>query len=154
MKKTSYLLSMLFLVVLTIFSACKPDGPDPEEETAEEKATRQLTESAFNVNTVTLSPDADYSFEGPVAINFQENNTFTISNSAELPNPAITPTNPLPASGTWAFSGGGFSAITLSADGTDIALSITTLDDTNLNFQYAGVEPKDNEVTVTVNASR
>lgn len=154
MKRTSYLLSILFLLVLTVFtSSCKDDG-DPETE--EDRKRRQLTTAPFTVNTVTIGSEEDETFEGPTTITFLNNNTFSISGNEALPNPASAPTNPLPASGEWAFTDTqNFNAIRLSSGNTTVNLSITTLSDTELVFRYTAAEPKPtDEVQVTVSASR
>lgn len=154
MKRTSYLLSILFLAVLTIFTACKDDGvptPEPGEE-----ETQHLTGGAWTVNSITLAPDnAAHSFEGPVTISFQENKTFTITGATELPNPTAAPTDNMPASGSWEWTNDNFNAISLTSGGTTVPLTITTLSESALTFTYAGAIPKpEDNVTVTVSATR
>lgn len=153
MKRTSYLLSILFVLVLTVFASCKDDEV---AETEAERKTRFLTSGgAFTVDEVTLGT-GEYTFEGPTAINFQANNTFTISGNDALPNPASDPNNALPASGTWAFTDmQNYNTIALTAGTTTVNLSITTLTESELVFRYTGAEPKPtDEVQVTVSASR
>lgn len=154
MKRTSYLLSILFLLVLTVFTSCK-DDEQPESE--QDRKTRQLTAGAFTVDEVSLAGSEEYTLDGTVTISFQTNNTFTITGNAALPNPTATPTDPMPASGTWEFTDTqNFNTIALTSDdGDTINLSITTLDDNNLDFRYSAAEPKPtDDVQVTVNASR
>lgn len=152
MKRTSYLLSILFLLVLTVFTSCKDDD---EPETELDRKTRQLTSGAFTINEVTLGT-GDYAYDGSATINFQTNNTFTITGNDALPNPASDPNNSLPASGTWAFTDmQNYNAIALTSGNTTVNLSITTLSDSELVFRYTGAEPKPtDEVQVTVSASR
>lgn len=152
MKRTSYLLSILFILVLTVFASCKDDEVT---ETEEEAKTRLLTSGAFTVDEVSLG-SGDYTFQGPATINFEDNNTFTITGNEALPNPVSTPTDALPASGEWSFTDTqNFNAIALTSGGTTVDLTISTLSESDLVFRYQGAEPKPtDEVAVTVSASR
>lgn len=153
MKRTSYLLSILFLLVLTVFTSCKDDE---QPETEADKKTRQLTSGAYTVDEVTLAGSEEYTLDGTVTISFQTNNTFTITGNAALPNPTATPTEPMPASGEWAFTDTqNFNSIALTSDGNTINLSVITLDDNNFDFRYDAAEPKPTDnVQVTVRSSR
>lgn len=152
MKRLSYFLSVLLLMTLVVFSACKDDEV---AETLEEKQTRLLTSGAFTVNTVTLSPTTDWSFEGPTALTFNaENKTFSVSGNASLPMIA-EPDVSFPASGTWVWKDTqNFDEITLTADGESVDLTITTLDDNSLVFSYPGFPSKGEPAVVTVDASK
>lgn len=152
MKRLSYLLSTLLLITLVVFTSCKDEAP---EETLEQKQIRLLTAGAFNVQTVTLNPNTDYSFTGPTTITFSENNTFTIAGSESLPTPSSAPEGNF-ASGTWEWKDTtNFDEVTLTS-GTDVVdFTITSLDDNNMVFTYQGAEPKPtDEVEVTVTATR
>lgn len=149
MKKASHLLSVLFLMILVVFTSCKDDAP---KETLEQKNTRLLTEEAFTVNEVSLTGDVDYSYTGGTTITFSENNTFNVSGGEALPGLGINV--PFPASGDWSFTDKtNFDEITLTSGGEEVVLTLTTIDENNLVFSYDGVEVKE-DVNVTVNASR
>lgn len=152
MKRTSYLLSILFLLVLTLFTSCKDDDAP---ETEEDRKRRQLTSAPFTVNTVTIDSEEDTSFEGPTTITFQNSNTFSISGNTALPDARST-SEPLPSSGEWAFTDQqNFNTIALTADGATVDLTIITLSDSELVFSYTGAGTKaEDEVQVTVSASR
>lgn len=140
MKRISYLVTLVFLMGLTMFS-CKDDT---QAETEEQKNTRILTAGPYTVNTV----DGE-ALAGTVTITFNSaNKTFSVS-GGELPAP-------FPASGSWAFSGTDFKNITLTSGATTLALSVNTLTDNALIFTYpgSGVKPTDPTVTVTVSAKR
>lgn len=145
--------ALLLLFVLCVFSACKDDTT---EETEEQRRTRQLTSGAFTVVEVTLTPDSEYSFEGPVMINFVDSYSFEIDGAASLPNPSSNPGAALPASGTWSFADTqNYNQIRLTSSGTSVDLSINNLSDNELVFQYMGAEPKpEDEVMVRVRATR
>lgn len=153
MKRLSYLLSTFLLMTLVVFSSCKDDTP---EETLEQKQTRLLTAGAFNVQTVTLNPDTDYSFTGPTTITFSEsNNTFTIAGFESLPKPANAPEGNF-ASGTWEWKDAtNFDEVTLTSGTDKLDIVITSLDENSMVFTYTGAEPKPgDEVAVTVTATR
>ncbi len=154
MKKLSYLLSTLFLLTLVIFTSCKDDSSEPEE-TLEEEQTRLLTSGAFTVDAVSLAGDTEFSFTGPTTITFSENNTFNITGFEALPSVFNAPEGNF-ASGTWEWKDAtNFDEVTLTSGSDMVDLTITSLDDNNLVFNYPGAEPKPaDEVEVTVTATR
>lgn len=140
MKRISYLVTLVFLMGLTMFS-CKDDTQD---ETPEQKSTKILTAGPYTVATV----DGE-ALAGTVTINFKsDNKAFSVS-GGELPAP-------FPSSGSWAFSGTDFKNITLTSGGTTLPLTVNTLSDNALIFTYpgSGVKATDPTVTVTVSAKR
>jgi hypothetical protein len=153
MKSISYALSLLLLIGLSVFSSCKDDTT---EETEEQRVTRQLTSGIFTVTEVSLAPDTEYNFEGPATINFSDNNTFVIEGAESLPNPGSTADTALPEAGTWSFTDTqNHNQLRLSSSGSSVDITIISLDDTELVFEYLGAEPKpEDEVRVKVRASR
>lgn len=151
MKRTSYLLSILFLLVLTVFTSCK-DDEQPESE--QDRKTRQLTTEAFTVTEVTLAGSEEYTVDGTVTIRFNTNTNFTVTGNAALPTP--TEADAFPASGTWAFSDTqNFNTIVLTSGSNTINLTVVTLDDNNFDFRYDAAEPKPTDnVQATVRSSR
>lgn len=151
MKRISYLLSILFLLVLTVFTSCKDDE---QSESEADRKTRQLTSGAFTVDEVTLADNEEYTVDGTVSIRFNSNTEFTVSGNAALPTPSGA--DAFPASGNWAFTDTqNFNTIALTSGGNTINLSIVTLDDNNFDFRYAAAEPKPTDnVQATVRSSR
>lgn len=152
MKRLSYFLSILLLVTLVVFSACKDDEVS---ETLEEKQTRLLTSGPFTVSAVTLNPDTQWSYDGPTSLTFNaENKTFSVSGNTALPMIAEPDIN-FPASGNWVWKDTqNFNEITLTAGSESVDLTITNLDDNNLVFTYAGFPAKNEPAVVTVAASK
>lgn len=153
MKSISYALSLLLLIGLSVFTSCKDDTT---EETEEQRVIRQLTSGAFTVTEVSLIPDTEFNFEGPATINFSDNKTFVIEGAESLPNPSSTAGTALPGAGTWSFTDTqNYNQLSLSASGSTVDITIISLDDHELVFEYLGAEPKpEDEVTVRVRASR
>lgn len=152
MKRLSYFLSILLLMTLVVFSACKDDEV---AETLEQKQTRLLTSGPFTVSTVSLNPNTDWSFDGPTTLTFNaENKTFSVSGNTSLPMIA-EPDVAFPASGSWAWKDTeNFDEITLTSDSGSVDLTITNLGDNSLVFSYAGFPVKGTAAEVTVVASR
>lgn len=147
MKKISYLVTLVFLIGLSLVS-CKDDT---QAETEEQKNTRLLTTKTFNVTSVDRGGEPVDITGTPVTITYNTNNTFSVTGADALPAP-------FPASGNWAFSGSDFKNVTLTGSGSSAGQSIVinTLSDNTLIFTYDadGVKPADPKVKVTVTASR
>lgn len=148
MKLKNVLLAFLTLSVLVI--GCKKD----DEPSAEEVAKNRFSKT-WNITKVTLSPNTDYNFNPPVTYTFGSDGTFTSTNAEALPK-ADSPQRFMPATGTWAFQdGSNYKTVLLKKTGeTDVALTITALEDNKLVVTYDGAEPKEtDQVTVTVEAT-
>lgn len=152
MKRLSYLLSLLFLMNLTLFTACKDDDqPGPDPKTDEEVKTEQLTSGAFTVQEVTKGGENVTPATKPT-ITFNSNGTYQIT--GELPTPQGAT---LGSSGEWKFTDTTNWGITLIPTGSEaVQLTSVTLTDSNLNFTYqgAGLKPSDPAVPVVVKATR
>lgn len=147
MKRLSYLVTLVFLMGLTLFS-CKDDEAP---ETTEQKNTRLLTSGPFTVATVDRG-EGPVAPTGTVTISFNETNkTYSVTGADNLPAP-------FPASGSWVFTDQtNFNRITLTGgDNQTQALTITELTENALTFTYqaSGVKPTDPTIPVTVKATR
>lgn len=152
MKKASYLLSVLFLMTLVVFTSCKDDKVEP---TPLEEKTSLLTAGPFEVETVALAPEVDYSFTGPATITFSENGTYTLSGGDALPMVMSTGTS-IPATGQWEFTDTtNLNKIALTSGSEEVILTVTSLTENGIVFSYPGAEPKPSDaVEVTVTANR
>ena len=150
MKRISYLLSLLLLMSLTLFTACKDDEGGDGTETPEQIKTRQLTDGPFTVSTVTKGGEA-VTLDGPVTITFNSNGTYAIN--GVLPSPHGTT---MPATGTWSFKDTQNFGIVLNGGSDTVELTSVNIADNSLSFTYqgAGLKASDPAVPVVVNATR
>ena len=149
MKKLSYLLSLLLLMTMIVFTSCKKD-PDPVLKTDAQNAAEKLV-GTYTVTNVTRSDDATVDLEGQtVTLTFAAKDdgtggTFTSTNAGVLPGDAD-----LPASGTWAWSGSNFKAVVIN--GTTLNFT-SALGASPTIFTYAATDAKGN-FTATVTATK
>lgn len=152
MTKTKNLLVLMLVMALGIVTAC---GGSDEKETEQQVKTRQLSKTWNITNVELVSGTGDYSYQsGASTITFNKEQNYTITGQEALPY--ARPYAPISA-GTWAWnSTTNLNAITLTPSSsavTPINLSVTTLTDNSLIFEYPGALGKaENQVTVRVTA--
>ena len=149
MKKLSYLLSLLLLMTMTVFTSCKDDEDGPVLKTPAQEAAEKLI-GTYTVTSATRD-DVAVDLEGQtvtLTFNAEEDGTggtFTSNNAGVLPGDTD-----LPASGTWAWSGANFNAVVVGGK----TLNFTTpLGASPTTFTYTGTDAKGN-FTARVTATK
>ena len=154
MKRISYLLSLMLLMGLTLFTACGKDAPKPNEKTPEELKTEQLTSAAFTISSVKKGEET-VTIDPAAVITFKSDGTYSLTNGSNLPTPVGST---MAATGTWVFKDkDNFDEITLTPTGSAaIELTTVSLTDNSLTFSYpgVGVKAESEPVTVAVTATR
>lgn len=154
MTKIKNLLVLMLLLVLGALSACGDD-----DETEQQIKTRQLSndDKPWNITAVDVVGTGDYDYiSGTSTITFKSGGSYTLTNPVNLPE-IRDPFGNFPATGTWAFaSPTNLNSLVLTpTSGSPITLTITSLTDNALVFEYPGALGKaENQVSVKVTAAK
>ena len=145
MKKLSYLLSLLLLMTMTVFTSCKDDEPVIDDNPVQDRmdliaGTHTVTAATYPGGSVDLTGQT-------VTLTFTAAGVYTGANTDVLPGD-------FPASGTLTIP---------NADNLNSArigttnINITSVTATGMTFTYQATDPKINEgapFTVTVTTTK
>lgn len=150
MKRIPYLFPLLLLIGLSLFTACKDDGPDEPSE--EDIKREQLSSGSWTVTSADRNDAFEFDLgDQTVTLNFTETGSFTTTGVDALPG------DNFPSGGNWEFTTENFDRIELTpTSGSALTLTVSTLDDDTFNFSYETTDDKsgNENFTVTVSASK
>ncbi len=153
MKKLSYLLSLLFLMTLTVFTSCKDDeGDNPPAPTAQETKAKQLAGTWTVTNVTRPGVTGNVIEDGQtVTLTFTEDGTYSATNTDVMPGE----TPAFPSGTTWAWPNTtSTNSIVITPGNVNFnALNVT---DNSLTFTYTTQDAKSQgaDVNVTVTATK